>query len=250
MPHKLAPFTALTTLLTLALLSSLVSGAGAEPLETDRPSQALTPKTVGSGRVQVETGVVYQHFHDGADQTSVSTVLRVGLSEHSEIRVESGPLNYQSSGASTNTAIAYKQQLGDDPDFSVLVGLQVPIGHLQGKHSLEPEVVVLGGFDLTDHLEADLNLGASLPMDEMTGHRFGQFFGAFDLQYEFTDGWKLYGELFGTTPVGLGEKGVLGMDGGFMVQLNDNWQVDFGAIRGLSPQTLDWGATAGVSARF
>src|SRR5690348_15514488 len=76
----------------LCLLAAAGARAGDdEPISSDRPSVAESAQVVGKGRVQLETGPQWERQRDDALHTrtlSTPTLLRFGLGETSELRIE------------------------------------------------------------------------------------------------------------------------------------------------------------------
>src|SRR5262249_38324785 len=64
-----------------------------EPLEADRPGETVSPKTVGRGVVQLETGYTFTQDHNGGtsftDHAFPDTLWRIGMfAEWFEFRIE------------------------------------------------------------------------------------------------------------------------------------------------------------------
>lgn len=75
------------------LIVALTPGATSGQMSTDRPLNMVWPSVVGSGVLQVETGLLFRKMRDDVEQYSVPTRLRVGIGEAFELRGELAPVH-------------------------------------------------------------------------------------------------------------------------------------------------------------
>ena len=89
------------TQLILGCVLVLLVGSGAaaaegDAIDPDRPDLSFSAKTVGAGRVQLETGVLYERTRTAAEPTErrllAETTLRIGVGDRFELRVDSEPI--------------------------------------------------------------------------------------------------------------------------------------------------------------
>lgn len=225
----------------------------------DRPDQSTSPYTVGSGRVQLESGPYYLRNKDGTDQGGLNQLLRVGTGPNTEVRLDGdfpqfGPSNF--GGGTTGVSdlgLGFKANLTRDDwgGLGLLARLQFPTGnHGLAGNAVVPQVGVLTDFVLSDDWALDVTLGANLPQDTTGQGRYLQGFFASSFGYGVSDNVGLFAELFGQGPDDAGGPFEVGVDSGVTWLLNDNLQLDLAAQKGLSATGLDWGITLGASARY
>lgn len=244
------------------LLIALMVAAGAsgvraeEPLVTDRPDAAESAVTVGSGRVQLESGVLFERSRGGEpDRVLIPTLLRVGTGPDTELRLETlGPV-FASGGAGglSDVSLGAKWTIleGDATTLGLLLNMRIPTGARALRTSaLEPDLKLLLDASLGDDWALGFNVGLAVPEDPSAGQRFVQAGAATSLSRKIAEGVTVYGELFGGGPDALGGTGFVAADAGFLFLLNPDLQLDVEVFRGLSAGGLDWGVGAGVSARF
>lgn len=230
-----------------------------DAIVTDRPDQSTSPYTVGSGRVQIESGPYYLQNKDGTDQGGFNQLLRVGTGPNTEVRLDGdfpqfGPSNF--GGGTTGLSdigISFKANLAKEDwgGIGILTRLQFPSGTngLAG-NAVVPQVGLLTDFVLAENWALDVTLAGSVPKDTTGLGRYFQGFFATSLGYAISDEVGIFGEVFGTGPQDQGGPFELGVDGGFTWLLEDDLQLDLAAQKGLSGSGLDWGVTIGVSARY
>ena len=80
----------------VAVLASGVAAAERDVLDPDRPDVTTGAKTVGAGRVQLESGAFYSRTSAAGEPTerrlSAEMLLRIGVSERVEVRVDGDPI--------------------------------------------------------------------------------------------------------------------------------------------------------------
>ena len=129
-----------------ALFCFVSATAAADPIATDRPDFVESSNTVGAGRWQIETSVAYEsdkQFGVKAKTWSTPTLLRIGMGEYLEARIETdGLLSQDLDGNGVNDS---NSGLAD-----TAVGLK---WHVPGSEDSGPSIGVL--------LHADLDSGSS-----------------------------------------------------------------------------------------
>lgn len=176
--------------LCLALLACLPAQAqqqsqDEEPLNTDRPDFVETSKVVGKGRVQVETSFLSERERSSEERQrtySMPTMLRVGVSEALELRIESDGRVVQhtrdkASGERSTTAgyadsslgVLWHVQDGEGkrPSLGVVAGATLPTGSnsLRGK-GLRPSLRVVGEWELPGEMELGIMPGIAVEHED------------------------------------------------------------------------------------
>ena len=230
-----------------------------DPIATDRPDQSTSPYTVGSGRVQIESGPYYLQNKDGTDQGGFNQLLRVGTGPNTEVRLDGdfpqfGPSNF--GGGTTGLSdigLSFKANVakGDWGGIGLVPRLQFPSGTngLAG-NAVVPSLTVATDFILSDQWALDISVAGSVPKDSTGLGRYFQGFFATSVGYSITDQLGMFGEVYGGGPQDVGGPFEMGVDGGFTYLLDDDLQLDIAAQKGISATGLDWGITIGASARY
>jgi hypothetical protein len=190
--------------LCLALAASLPALAqedarGEGPLKTDRPDFVESSEVVGKGRVQLETSFLVERERDAQERQrtwSMPTMLRVGLGDALELRIESEGRTVQhstdkASGERSTTAGYADSSVGllwhvldadgKQPSVGVIVDATLPTGSnsLRGK-GLRPSLRVVGEWELPADLELGIMPGIAFDHDqeherETPRHSYGLF---------------------------------------------------------------------------
>lgn len=133
--------------------------AGQEQQETivaDRPGLADGASTVGRGVFQIETGVTVDR--QGDESWSLPTLLRIGLGDRIELRIDSDVLGRSSDGSDlAPVAVGFKLRLTNGAmPLSLLANVQPPSGGgsrrttgFEGEARLVSDIELGGGFALT-----------------------------------------------------------------------------------------------------
>lgn len=222
-----------------------------EPLVTDRPDVAESAVTVGAGRVQLETGVTLGRS-DGQFTTTFPTLVRVGLDDRWELRVEGDLFVLQNPGLDSfaDSSLGAKVNLLDSEHTSLglLMSVSIPIGPDSVRGTVDPALAVL----LDQSLVGDLGLGfnAGLTLSEAAGTRFTQFFWATSFSHPLGESVTGYIEFYGEGPDGPGATVQTAADGGFLLLLDNDLQLDLSYAKGLSGSGFEWAVGLGLSSRF
>lgn len=233
---------------------SAPSQTESQPIITDRPDQAESPYTVGSGRFQIESGLLYERARGGDEFFATPTLLRFGTGPNTELRLESDFITAaQGVTGLSDTSLGAKVNLVDEEWGAIAllgrVNLPSGTGPLAG-NAVVPELALLTTFPLNDSMAIAVSLQGGVPEDEAGGGRYLQGFFATSLGFALTDELGMFVECFGSGPDGTNGPFELAMDGGFTYLLNEDLQIDLAVLKGMSGSGLDWGMTVGVSARY
>jgi hypothetical protein len=156
-----------------------------EPLETDRPDFVETSKVVGKGRFQVETSFLAERERNAQERQrtySMPTMLRVGLGDAVELRIESEGRVVQhslekASGERSTTAgyadsavgVLWHVQDADGkrPSVGVIVDATLPTGSnsLRGK-GVRPSLRVVGEWELPGEMELGVMPGVAVEHEQ------------------------------------------------------------------------------------
>jgi hypothetical protein len=78
------------------LVASGAAAADGDAIDPDRPDLSFSAKTVGAGRVQLESGMLYERTRMAAAPTErrlvAETTLRIGLGDRFELRLDGEPI--------------------------------------------------------------------------------------------------------------------------------------------------------------
>lgn len=238
-----------------------------EPIDTDRPDITNSPKVVGPGVFQVETGVAWERVRQGgrSDRGLYTPVtLRLGLSEHWEARLETSgyshvhsatPGSVERTGGYSPLEIGAKYQFQDPPKGShrptlgAMAQVRVPSGSGQFETDrVTGSVRLLADWEVTSKWSVDANLGGGIGEDDAT---FGYPLATVSANYEATKRLTTFAEFaYQGAELNLGGKGLL-FDGGFLYRVGQDTQVDLGLGTGLTEiRTPDLFWTVGLSHRF
>lgn len=239
------------------------SGAGAEPLVTDRPDFTESAETVGPGRLQLEGGYTFFRVEEEKLHSLGELLLRIGLVEQLEFRLAGNSYVWLESPSGddqgfVNMSLGAKIKLLDAPErFDVLrpnvaliVETTVPTGSVDfSADEPQPIVKVPLSWDISGSLSLGSNLNYAYLSED--GDRFHQFSGSLVLGYKLTEKWGTYIEYFGFVPASKDGPNESFFDGGFTYLVNDNLQLDaragIGAFNGKSP---DYFVGVGVAWRW
>ena len=255
----------------MLLGSQQVSGETVEMI-TDRPDATESSQTVLPGYIQIESGMTYFEEDEGGLDSSgfaaPETLVRIGLDEKTELRLEFAGYNRlreRAAGGSTtetngfgDTGIGFKVRLGEDEqlgEMAFLAMTTLPWGE-EGISSgrVEPSYRFTFARDLNEELSFGCNLGQAWVSEEDS---FGDkdtrsvFQYTLALGISMTDRLGSFVEFFGDIPTGSGSSGPANsFNGGFTYLLKENVQLDLVSGVGLSGSAEDWFIGAGISVRL
>jgi hypothetical protein len=263
------------TRLPFALAGLVLACAGAhaqekdEPIKADRPDFVEASETVGKGRFQVETSFLSERERNAEERErtySMPTLLRFGLGEDLELRVEtegrtvqhtwekeSGERSTSAGYADTSIGLLWHVQDGDGmrPSVGVLVDAELPTGskRLRGK-GLRPSLRVVGEWELPGEMELGLMPGIAVERQEDTGRYTYGLFGVV-LEKEFNRRLRGFAEVampqIASSRHG-GTQASVGIGAAYL--LSNDCQIDTLFSRGLNHRTPYASWTVGLSFRL
>jgi hypothetical protein len=225
----------------LLLVPSLAFAQDAE-IAADRPGLADGSATVGRGVAQLETGV---NADGGDDAVTLPTLVRYGLTDRLELRVESDVLGWTSGQRDlAPLAAGFKLRLRDgDVPLSLIASVQPPSGGGSLRSTaFEGQARLVSDIDLGKGLSLTPNAGIALVEG---GGAAAVFAGTLERQignaHPFVD--------FETT-IDHGDTSVIA-DAGIAWVVRPNTQLDVSAgVNILGDAYPDWFVSAGYSRRF
>lgn len=252
---------------------------GANPLEgplvTDRPDFTESTLTIPAGHLQLETGYTFTFSRsEGAREKSHTfpeLLLRVGLARDVELRVawegwtraeemfrapnDVGRSELMSDVATggSDLSLGFKLHLADQagwrPDLGVIVAVDVPAGHdAYTTGDVDPFVGLLWAYDLNEDWAFAGNVNVALPT--VDGDRIFEPQASVSLGYAITDEIGAYAEYYGLYPTCGTDADEHYLNGGFTFLITDDVQFDIRAGTGLSEDSDDFFAGAGLSIRY
>jgi hypothetical protein len=259
---------------SLLLLSTACAGVQAQEKDgqivSDRPDLVETSEVVGKGRVQLETGVLLERERDAEERArtySTPTLLRIGLNDSVELRLESEgrTIRHTRDKASgerstvagyADTAVGFSWHVADgggkQPSMAVLVDAELPTGStlLRGRGA-RPSLRVVGEWDLPHDLQLGVMPGVAVDNDEDSGRRYT--YGLLGVALEKAFGERLHGFAEVALPqIAHSEHGgtQARFDVGAAWFLSKDCQLDTMFSRGLNHRTPYAGFTVGLSIRL
>lgn len=252
---------------TPLLLSSLMlAPAAADTIATDRPDFVESSLTVGAGRVQIETSIAQERDDSGGgDSTlfSTPTLLRIGIAEHWELRLESdGYQDWQQDGAGADVSgyadlsVGAKYHVPDsggagDASLGWLFHVDVDSGSSPFRgQDLRPSVRFVAEWALSDSVGLGFMPGLIYEVDE-AGERYTAAIVGIVLGQSLTDHTRIFAE-YAASQIASDEHGgsPQTVDFGIAHLLSNSCQIDAAVARGLNDDTADWSATLGLSMKF
>jgi hypothetical protein len=257
--------------LLAALCLPLAAAAGDDSINPDRPGVVETSQVVGKGRIQLETSVQWDRLRDddSHERTLYSpTLLRIGLGESTELRVEtdgrtvihaSDPGNglHTVTAGWADTEAGIKWHLEDAPDqqagapsLGVLLHATLPSGSraLRG-HGLRPSLRLAAEWELPHGLSLGVMPGLGIDSDD-DGARYGYGILAASVGKEFNERLHGFVELAAPQIAHASHGGTqASFDTGLTWLVNKDCQLDVQLMHGLNRRTPDLSLALGLSVR-
>ncbi len=221
---------------TLAACAS-VGRPNVGPLVTDRPDFTESSETVPRTLVQLESGATYTHERDARAGSFGEALVRVGVSNRSELRVALNSYTIERRAGMTehgleDVAIGTKVKLlnggetgSPKPSVAVIVGTTFPTGASAFRSAnLEPEVKFIGAWSLTQRVAFSSNVNYAWTSDGV--RRFGEPSASASLGVGVSDRVGSYVEYFGFYPRIDGAERSHFANGGVTFSINDDVQLD------------------------
>jgi hypothetical protein len=240
-----------------------------EPLESDRPGLGDSPSTVGLGLCQLEMGYQYSYDHDRTsshiDQTYPQPLLRIGaIADWFELRVSWSEEQTTDTifGVSRATAVGsddmnvgFKIALTPQdkwlPKTGFVFDMFLPSGSsafTAGK--VLPEVEYIYEWEVKKDFTIDGLTILSCEVDDVTNESFLNTSEAVSAQQKLSEHLSAYVQWHMTTPDGAHSfRTQQVFEGGFIIPVTNNLQLDVESGVGLNEATPDYFVGAGVSVR-
>ncbi len=231
-----------------------------QPIETDRPTFSLSPATITKGRIQFETGYTFSYKDAHPDvhtHTFPESLLRIGLIENVELRVEWPNLTYLDNGTNVDgfrdLGLGFKvqvfQQQGFRPRLSFAGRLSIPTGdEAFSSDKLDPELRTILTYAFNERVGLFGNVNIAGPSSQ--GTRFVQVSSSLGLSVNLRDHLSGFVEYFGLYPRDVASGSANFLQTGLIYHLTYNLQIDGRLGAGLNRGTDDFLTGAGVSWRF
>lgn len=262
-------FAKVITCVGLACCVELTLAAENDSIATDRPDFVESSQVVGKGRFQIETSVSRETNKLNGEKTTLTstpTLLRFGINEHWEARIETdgrawlrseqGGVKQSTNGwADTSLGLKWAVQEGDEKTGKAGIALLLHADLDSGSHDfrgqgVRPSLRLVTEWEFAN--EVSLGLMPGIVLDKnAAGQRFTSgLFGAV-LGKGMTDNWRIFVELAATQIASSKNGGnVLTLDVGTAYLLNKTTQIDTSVSRGLNKNTPDWNVGVGLSIKF
>jgi len=243
------------------VFSSVVSAQ--EPLVTDRPDFTESSSTVGSGLLQLESGVTYSNFQNGTDVTTIGEILaRWGVAKKFELRFvlptysrESGSGGNASGFLSSGVGFKYELAHGDGSGFlggmdaALLATTTIPTGTSDFASSKwQPSAVFAASWELGPNLGIGANLGVGRPADDE--NRYTTLWASVAVGVGLSDTTSVFFELFGFNREEDRGPNTATFQTGLVYLFSSDLQADVRVARRLTDRGVDFLAGAGISWRL
>jgi hypothetical protein len=249
-----------------ALMLALVAQAhaGDDAIVPDRPGLAESSQVVGKGRFQLEASFAREHDANGQETvhtTTTPTLLRYGLGDSLELRVETDGRTHAWSAAGGNargyadTELGIKWHVADAhgsaPSVGVLAHVALPTGSAAFRgEGVRPSLRVSSEWDLPAELSLGVMPGIAAETSD-DGRRFTKGIFAVSLGKAWTAQLHGFVELAAPRIARARDGGnQFGVDAGLAYLPSENCQVDFSVGHGLNRRTPELSWNVGVSFRL
>lgn len=225
---------------------SPVPDACLEDMDTDRPHKTDSPHTVAAGHAQVELGLVeyeIERWSGPSDNalTIGNNIYKLGLADnlgpikHWDVQVLHALGSYgvrsRRFQASPDLMLRSKVGIVDGPLHVTLVPAVI-LPAMQGGQTEAGGFVFLGG-ELPFDLDAELNLGTMSERDPDTRRRHAAFFATAAVTRRLGGPVSAFAELYNDTTSRDLRSWNTTADGGILLRLGRDWQLDGGAYVGV-----------------
>jgi hypothetical protein len=239
-----------------------------EALVTDRPDFVESARTVGKGRLQIETSIARERDADAGVKTTTyttPTLIRFGIAPAWELRLESDAYTRQrtrdsntfttdlqtgASDVSLGAKWAMQEGEGAVPAIGWLLHADLPSGSKAFRgEGVRPSLRAVFEWELP----SDFSLGVmpGVVYDKSGGDRFAAGILAVVVGREWTDRFRTFVEVAGRSIKSAAHGGSeVTYDIGAAYLLGKNVQIDTAASWGANRYTPDFAWTVGLSVRF
>ncbi|HEY4319974.1 MAG TPA: transporter [Gemmatimonadales bacterium] len=228
------------------------------PIDTDRPDFTDGTHTLARGRLQFEAGYTYQRAR-GDDATALSSfpelLVRVGILQRAELRLGENYLIESPGGGLPNTTgfddlfigtkVALTEGHGWLPSLSAEAKVNLPTGSAAiGAGRALPGGALLLGWEAAGPWSAGVEGFVTEVADKSA---LG--IASLSVQYQASTHWQLYGELFSQQPLSSAAPNTTYLNGGVMLLLSQNVQLDARLGVGLNHDADRYFTGFGVAVR-
>jgi hypothetical protein len=259
-PTLVTPMNRARSFLPLLLLAAAIADAhAAEPIATDRPDFVESSQTVGIHRVQIETSVAWEQ-DDDTRTFATPTLLRVGVSDHWELRLE-GDGWLRSAGAGeresglADVSVGAKYHVAGSgehgPSLAWLLHADLPSGDRAFRgHGVRPSVRLVAEWELPSDYALGVMPGLVRESDD-EGRRYTAGILGVVVGKAWTERFRTFAEVALPQIARSDDGGTVALlDLGGAWLLSDDVQLDVAYSAGLTRRSPDHGVTVGLSARF
>ncbi|QEG30721.1 hypothetical protein GobsT_55330 [Gemmata obscuriglobus] len=241
------------------------------PITTERPDFTNSSRTVGRGRVQLESGYTFTTARDPVTRVTSHSfpeaLLRVGLlADWFEVQVGQSALSTRSAGTDgvaratgfqdlyLATKFALTEGAGWRPETAVTLQMTVPTGRreLSGRHPL-PGLLYLYSWELIPDLVSLGGTSAAAAAVDDTGGTYAQLAQSLSVGYTLTERLGAFTEFFVLAPAGADTPRAgpqYYFDSGLLYRVTPNFQVDARFGFGLNRRAGDLFAGVGFAVRY
>ena len=241
-PFRVRRKLVIATLFCAASANTGLAQSVGEEIVTDRPDITESAIVVPKASLQAENGLTWTNDHLDNSVTLCQTLLRLGLSDRTELRLTlpSYSLGFSRGLASsgvTDISIGFKQQLGPLPggfDLSLIVATSVPSGSAHTTtHRLDPFLKIPWSRELGNGWSIGGMASIFWPTEE--GKRNLTWEPTLVLQRDLSRSLDVFAEYGGDYPQRGGAKQTIHF--GTAYRINSTNQIDFHFAFGLSSST-------------
>lgn len=251
--------------LLVLLLASDATGAADDAIDPDRPDVSSSASTVAPGRVQLETGVLFERTRAAGEPTerrlSAETMVRIGVSDRIEIRLDGEPV-VRLRGADDRTdvgdlTLSAKWRFFEPPDRSVWPAMalnpsvKLPIAPEPiGSGKADVGLLLIASFDLPARYALDVNAGLAGVGQARPNGLLLQARTSASLSRDLGRGVTAFAEVFYASRGEWHGRDEVGVDGGIVWRLLPSLALDAAVGTSLYGRLPDIFVRAGGSIRF
>jgi len=243
------------------VFSSVVSAQ--EPLVTDRPDFTESSSAVGSGVLQLESGVTFSNFQNGTDVTTIPEILaRWGVAGKFELRFvlptyawEGGGGGDASGFLSSGAGFKYELAQGNGSGFlggmeaALIASTTIPTGTSDFASSKwQPSAVFCASWELGPNVGIGTNLGIGRPADD--DDRYTTLWASVAVGVGLNEATSLFVELFGFNREEDRGPSTASFQTGLVYLFSPDLQADVRVARRLTDRGVDFLVGAGISWRL
>jgi hypothetical protein len=246
---------------TVFALSTVVSAK--EPLVTDRPDFTESSSSVGSGALQLESGVTYSDFRNGTEVTTIGEILvRWGVARKFELRFllptyarEGGGGGNASGFLSSGVGFKYELAQGDGSGFlggveaALIASTTIPTGTSDFASSKwQPSAVFAASWELGPNVGIGTNVGIGRPADDE--NRYTTLWASVAVGVGLNEASSLFFELYGFNREDNRGPSTGTFQTGLTYLFSPDLQADVRVARRLTDRGVDFLVGAGLSLRL